>query len=154
MGILAVARTLNNCFYENRNRRQSNQKRRDMPGRDGTGPRGEGPLTGGGFGPCGGGRSSRDWCGPRGRGGRGRGRSVGRGAGRGMGAGRGPGFGAMLNQEPPRDNDFDKEQLKLLQEQVVALTSSVSQLKSALTKLSAGEETSTITPAGDDTDKE
>ncbi len=30
-----------------------------MPGRDGTGPRGTGPMTGGGFGPCGRGRRGR-----------------------------------------------------------------------------------------------
>jgi len=46
-----------------------------MPGFDGTGPMGRGPLTGGGFGPCG----------------RGLRRGVGRG--RGFGIGRGRGFG-------------------------------------------------------------
>lgn len=49
-----------------------------MPGRDGTGPMGEGSMTGGGFGPCGSGRGT-------GRG------SFGRGGGRGMGMGMGGG---------------------------------------------------------------
>jgi hypothetical protein len=37
-----------------------------MPGFDGTGPRGEGPMTGGGFGYCGAGWRAAQW--PRGRG--------------------------------------------------------------------------------------
>ena len=44
-----------------------------MPNRDQTGPTGQGPLTGRGFGPCGGGR------------GLGRGFGCGRGFGRGLG---------------------------------------------------------------------
>jgi hypothetical protein len=58
-----------------------------MPGFDGTGPQGRGPMTGRGFGPCGSGRAFR----------RGFGRSYGRGFGRGprkgFGAGLGRGFG-------------------------------------------------------------
>lgn len=47
-----------------------------MPGRDGTGPTGQGAMTGGGFGPCGSGRgASRGF--------------FGRGSGRGMGMGGG-----------------------------------------------------------------
>lgn len=48
-----------------------------MPGGDGTGPMRDGPMTGGGFGPCGGG------AGPQGAGG-----GFGRGAGFGRGQGR------------------------------------------------------------------
>lgn len=48
-----------------------------MPGRDGTGPMGQGPMTGGG----------RGWCG----GGAGRGRGMGRGMGAGWGGGGGRG---------------------------------------------------------------
>ena len=57
-----------------------------MPGFDGTGPRGEGPMTGGGRGNCG---LPSDQLPKRGFFGRGRGR---RGYGRGRG-GRGRGFG-------------------------------------------------------------
>ncbi len=46
-----------------------------MPYRDGTGPQGQGPLTGRGFGPCGDGRGSFGGFGF----GRGRGRGFGRG---------------------------------------------------------------------------
>lgn len=54
-----------------------------MPGMDGTGPAGAGPMTGRGLGACAGGRGA----------GRGYGPGPGRGYGRGFGAGRGPGFG-------------------------------------------------------------
>ena len=52
-----------------------------MPNRDGTGPDGQGAMTGRGLGPCGRGTSR----------GLGRGRSVGRGQGRGQGRGLGRG---------------------------------------------------------------
>lgn len=75
-----------------------------MPGRDGMGPRGEGPRTGGGFGSCG---SDGEGSGQPGRG-RGRGYGRGGGGGRGFGRGRGTregrGFGrgacADLPAEP------------------------------------------------------
>ncbi len=51
-----------------------------MPRFDGTGPAGQGPMTGRGLGPCGGGQAF------------GRGRGAGRGMGRGLGYGRGYGF--------------------------------------------------------------
>jgi hypothetical protein len=62
-----------------------------MPGRDKTGPMGQGPMTGGGFGSCAqeGGQVP---AGNRPRLGRGRGRG-GRGGGRGRGLGRGMGLG-------------------------------------------------------------
>lgn len=55
-----------------------------MPGFDGTGPKGEGPMTGGGRGDCVADAS-------RTRSGRGLGRGLGRGAGRGLGRGLGLG---------------------------------------------------------------
>jgi len=55
-----------------------------MPLFDRTGPSGQGPLTGRGMGPCGGGLGSRL--------GFGRGSRFGRGFGRGLGLGRGFGF--------------------------------------------------------------
>lgn len=74
-----------------------------MPGRNGMGPRGEGPMTGGGWGYCGEadvpgpGPRNNSWSGMgrgggRGfRGGRGSGGGRGFGGGRGSGGGRGPG---------------------------------------------------------------
>ena len=53
-----------------------------MPGFDGTGPQGRGPMTGRGLGPCGSGRAFR----------RGFGRGFGRGFRRGVGRGFGRGF--------------------------------------------------------------
>lgn len=59
-----------------------------MPGQDQTGPAGQGPMTGKGFGQCGAGNKA-----PTGRGmGRGAQRGFGRGMGR-CGRGRGMGFG-------------------------------------------------------------
>jgi hypothetical protein len=55
------------------------KRRCNMPGFDGTGPRGQGSMTGGGFGPC----NTKGLVYGRGRGG------VGYGCGRGMGRGRG-----------------------------------------------------------------
>lgn len=59
-----------------------------MPRGDGTGPRGEGPGTGRGQGPCGGGQGPRS---PQPGGGQGRPPRQGRGGGQGKGPGRGPG---------------------------------------------------------------
>ena len=83
-----------------------------MPRFNGTGPRGEGPMTGGGFGNCGsagtfrrpyGGRDSSNWGPGYGRG-FGRGRSSGRrrGFGRGFGpwCGRGRGYGWERSYRP------------------------------------------------------
>lgn len=69
-----------------------------MPGRNGTGPAGEGPMTGGGRGACvttDPGVVSRFAVSGRGRGGfgRGLGRAFGFGAGRGTGGARGRGMG-------------------------------------------------------------
>jgi len=52
-----------------------------MPGGDGSGPMGQGPMTGGGFGPCGGGAGYGARGGGYGRGGGGYGRGFGRGQG-------------------------------------------------------------------------
>lgn len=76
-----------------------------MPGMDGSGPLGQGPMTGGGFGRCGGGQGM----------GRGRGMGGGGGKGRGGGGGRGFGFaGAGRFNQPlgPVDSMDDEESLK------------------------------------------
>ena len=61
-----------------------------MPGQDGSGPRGEGPLSGRGFGPCGRGLA--------------RGRGLGRGLGRDFGFGRG--FGLREPVELSKEKDL------------------------------------------------
>jgi hypothetical protein len=65
-----------------------------MPGFDRTGPQGQGPMTGGGFGYCGAGRRRGDLSALGGGYGRpGGGRGFGSGRGRGMARGRGIGRG-------------------------------------------------------------
>jgi hypothetical protein len=65
-----------------------------MPGFDRTGPQGQGPMTGGGFGYCGAGRRRGDLSALGGRDRRpGGGRGFGPGRGRGMARGRGIGRG-------------------------------------------------------------
>lgn len=72
-----------------------------MPGRNGTGPQGKGPVTGGGRGSC---RQKRktvaDQCGGSGQG---RGRS---GAGQGRGKGMGRGLGQQAVDTPPVADDY------------------------------------------------
>ena len=71
-----------------------------MPGQDRTGPRGEGPLSGRGLGPCGRGLA--------------RGRGFGRGFGRGLGLGRGAGFGRGFGWNEPVELSKE-EQKKILE---------------------------------------
>ncbi|MDI9401159.1 MAG: damage-control phosphatase ARMT1 family protein [Limisphaerales bacterium] len=83
-----------------KNETNPNQKEQKMtPMGDGTGPMGQGPKSGKGMGPCGGGRGpGRDQGQTEGQvenfGGRGMGRGRGGGMGRGQGGGRGRGMGA------------------------------------------------------------
>ena len=65
-----------------------------MPGQNGTGPYGQGPMTGRGLGPCGAGA--------------GRGRGFGRGMGRGMGMN--PGYGPVAQPVSPEDEKAYLEQ--------------------------------------------
>jgi hypothetical protein len=70
-----------------------------MPRFDGTGPMGQGPMTGGGFGYCGAGSRARTtWGFGRGRG---AGRGFGAGFGRGRGFGRGFGWQAFPSARGP-----------------------------------------------------
>lgn len=96
-----------------------------MPGFDGTGPRGQGPLTGGGFGYCAPGR------GPRGFG-RGFGRGMGRGFGRGYGRGFGPGWRRMAYFENLAYDDEQtllEEDIKFLENEIQYLQKIKSQLE-------------------------
>ncbi len=72
-----------------------------MPGFDGTGPRGQGPMTGGGFGNCAG--AGAGYAGSRGGFGRGQ------RCGRGFGPGRGGGRFAAYPQAPAIDEKANLE---------------------------------------------
>ena len=86
-----------------------------MPGYDGTGPMGQGPLTGGGLGPCGRGL------------GRGYGRGMGRGRGRGLGirrGGRGLGL-ARQNYSPEDEVEALKREKELIEKEIESLEKGV-----------------------------
>ena len=79
-----------------------------MPGRNGTGPQGAGPLTGRGSGPCGRGLARGSWF------------------GRGSGSGRGLGFGRRWTQTDEKaaideEEQILKEELAQIQEEKKAL---------------------------------
>ena len=81
-----------------------------MPRGDGTGPMGQGPLTGRKMGQCGGGQGM-------GMGqGRGLGRGMGRGAGQGMGRGVGPGLGQGTRGAFAGQDNSSLSEEELLQE--------------------------------------
>lgn len=78
-----------------------------MPGRDGTGPMGQGPMTGRGFGACGRARPGAYYYG------------CGRGIGRGMGLGIRRGFGGWFGQpnasvDPAEEKEWLKSQKNFL----------------------------------------
>ena len=78
-----------------------------MPCNDRTGPMGDGPKTGRGTGPCGGGKGRGAGQG-MGRGaGRGMGQGMGRGAGRGMGLGLGRRAGHGRSWQTSQETDSD-----------------------------------------------
>lgn len=80
-----------------------------MPGRNQTGPLGQGPMTGRGLGICGSRRNASYTNGPR----LGLGRGYGRGAGRGLGRGMGGGYGyRMGGYDEPLSPKEEKEILK------------------------------------------
>ncbi|MDD4731214.1 MAG: DUF5320 domain-containing protein [Desulfovibrio sp.] len=109
-----------------------------MPGFDGTGPQGQGPMTGGGFGRCTGGTGL-------GRG-MGRGMATGQGFGMGMGmrrgqCGRGAGFGGRFAGRgamgwnaapvqplsPEQQRDAMKQRLQWLEQESQALRSQLAE---------------------------
>ncbi|HDQ41957.1 MAG TPA: hypothetical protein ENN39_13150 [Desulfonatronum sp.] len=88
-----------------------------MPGFDGTGPRGQGPMTGGGFGYCASGGYAQGVA--RG-GGLGRGRGQGRGFGRGFGRcgffGGAP-YGGFVQLSETDEKTFLESRLKWLEQE-------------------------------------
>ena len=126
-----------------------------MPGGDGTGPAGLGPMTGRAAGYCAG-YPVPGYMNPiagRGRGGFGLGRGWGRGRGRGFGRGFG-GYGAAYpyaygapynptayggypyapDLAPQQEADMLKEQVKAMQDEIKAVNDHISELESAAKK--------------------
>jgi len=123
-----------------------------MPGGDGTGPAGMGPMTGRAAGYCAG-YSVPGYANPvGGRMGMGWGRGFGRGRGWGRGFGRGRGFGAAYGygvpynpvayggypyaQElnPQQEADMLKDQAKAMQDELKAINDRISELAAAAKK--------------------
>jgi hypothetical protein len=94
-----------------------------MPGFDRTGPRGQGPMTGWGIGPCGGGRAY----------GFGRGGGRGRG-GRGRGLGPGPVWGA--------GQTYAGDEVTVLREQSEQLKERLEEIEERLAALSGNDQAS------------
>ncbi|MDI6796036.1 MAG: DUF5320 domain-containing protein [Desulfatibacillaceae bacterium] len=105
-----------------------------MPGFDGTGPRGMGPQTGGGFGRCN--PANRQGAGFAGRG---FGPNFGRGFGRGLGRGRGFGGGYIFADFPKNEalwgeqtsQDLLLARLQQLENELAAVRRSLGKVKSA-----------------------
>jgi len=112
-----------------------------MPGGDGTGPMGMGPMTGGGRGFCA--VPVKDWRGPYG------GREFGRGRGRGWRRGRfgyGPhweypygvtpyyGDPSASEVTPQQESDMLKKEVKAMQDEVNLINQHISDLESAAKK--------------------
>jgi hypothetical protein len=115
----------------------------DMPGGDGTGPKGMGPMTGRGAGFCAG-YSVPGYANPMtGRGfGFGRGRGFGRGMGRGFRRRFGGGWGGPYvnlydgnpydtNVTPQQESEILKNQAKAMQDEINAINERIVELESA-----------------------
>ena len=111
-----------------------------MPGGNGTGPAGMGPMTGRGAGYCAG-YSTPGYTNPIAGGGFGRG--MGRGGGFGRGMGRGFGFRAAApyyptsypynsNLSPQQEASMLKEQLKAMQDEVSMVNNRIKELESSV----------------------
>ena len=81
-----------------------------MPAQDGTGPQGQGPLTGRGLGPCG--------------------RGLARGRGMGRGFGRGRGFGVMQPQVIT-----ESQEKEILKQELEAIKTEQSEIQARLKEL-------------------
>lgn len=121
---------------ETRNK-EGTKKEDDMPGRDGTGPTGQGPMTGRAMGQCD--TDATDDL-PK-KGGRGRGRGDGRGRGRGRGCGNGGGRGQRRRagrQDQPGvvvEPSFDS-----MNQQALALEQTLIDLQERLKRLEETED--------------
>ncbi|RLG14723.1 MAG: hypothetical protein DRN66_01275 [Candidatus Nanohalarchaeota archaeon] len=112
-----------------------------MPGRDKRGPRGEGPLTGRGFGSCGQEEEINRAFG-RGAGagfGRGAGAGFGRGAGAGFGRGAGIGFGREIFLEEKPANLSKEEEKKILSAQLKEIEDQKQRIEKTLKKIEEEE---------------
>jgi len=117
-----------------------------MPGFDGTGPRGEGSMTGGGFGYCGPGATG--YGRPMGRG-FGQGRGLRRGYGPGFGGGRGYGRGLGRRSFQPSGEGWygpaygspyamnSNEEVAMLQDEANALKSELNAITRRIEELEA-----------------
>ena len=85
-----------------------------MPRFNGTGPNGQGPLTGRGFGPCGQGLGT--------------GRGFGRGYGRGYGRGFGGGYNAPITEQ--QEKEMLTGNMNALQEELEAMKKRIKELGS------------------------
>ncbi|MCF7792040.1 MAG: DUF5320 domain-containing protein [Victivallales bacterium] len=115
-----------------------------MPGFDGTGPLGEGPMTGGGFGYCNPGSAERTGgLAPRGF--RGAGRFPGRGLGRGFACGRGYGRGFRSGYYAPEylplryTSEPKVNEKQYLQDELKYLENQVESIKGRLEELNKGQ---------------
>jgi len=100
-----------------------------MPGGNGTGPMGAGPMSGRAAGFCAG-YPVPGYMNNTGRGGfRGGGRGWGRGFGRGVGRGFGLWTGAAASQTPEQELDDLKQQAEMLQSSLNQINSRIEQLQ-------------------------
>jgi hypothetical protein len=106
-----------------------------MPRGDGTGPAGQGPMTGGAFGYCAG-FATPGFANPV-RGGLGRGMAYGRGGGGGLGLAcrRGRGGRFVGGFAPPAISQTPVDEKSALQAQLAALESTLSNVKQRLSAL-------------------
>lgn len=126
-----------------------------MPAFDGTGPWGQGPLTGRGMGFCAGCPVPGHMNSIGGRGHRGQGRGGGRGMGGGMGRGRGRGTGAGYGAAPvplprqPSHGAGGDEELAMLKQQAAAISQQMQHIRERIGQLQGAGQvglTATVDP--------
>lgn len=91
-----------------------------MPNRDRTGPRGQGPMTGRGLGPCGSGRAAPGY---------GRGAAYGRGFGFGRGLALRQGYGRGYGAFPAAQPSSSDQEKQILQQELEAIKNRLDQLE-------------------------
>lgn len=104
-----------------------------MPGRDNTGPMGNGPMSGRGMGNCNRPATDQGTNQQQGRGlGRGQGRGLGQGGGQGRGLGQGAGQGRGLGRQNLTSSVDEKKQL---QQQAENLQAELNSIKNRLSEM-------------------